>query len=227
MTISTATGTATGSDESFEAPDAGRRGVAGRRFGLVALVLAVVAGLLLGYAGGWLTPKLTRPGDNSAEAGFARDMSTHHAQAIDMGLIAYRSSTDPGIRQIAVDIAVGQQGEVGTMQTWLRDWGLGPTGSQPAMAWMPEGTASLKDGLMPGMATPQQMDQLRSAQGKALDALFCQLMINHHLGGIHMVDAILAKTDNAEVRQVATTMKTTQQTELNNLKALLAKAKAA
>jgi uncharacterized protein (DUF305 family) len=203
------------------APTGGPGAATARRYGVAALALAVVVGLLLGYAGGWLTPRLTRPGDASAEAGFARDMSTHHAQAVDMGLIVYRSSANPGIRQIGVDIAVGQQGEIGTMQTWLRDWGLGPTGSQPAMAWMPDGAAAMKDGLMPGMATPAQMEQLRSAQGKALDALFCQLMINHHLGGIHMVDAILDKTDNPEVVKVATTMKTTQQTELNNLRNLL------
>ncbi|GAB3815069.1 DUF305 domain-containing protein [Micromonospora zhanjiangensis] len=184
-----------------------------------------MVGLLLGYAGGWLTPQLTRPGDTSAEAGFARDMSTHHAQAVDMGLIVYRSSTTPGIRQIGVDIATQQQGEIGTMQTWLRNWGLGPTGSQPAMAWMPDGAASLKDGLMPGMATPAQMEQLRQAQGKQLDALFCDLMIQHHIGGIHMADAILAESDNAEVVKVASTMKNVQQTELNNLRSLLADAK--
>ncbi|MFC4109150.1 DUF305 domain-containing protein [Micromonospora zhanjiangensis] len=195
------------------------------RYGVAALALAVVVGLLLGYAGGWLTPQLTRPGDTSAEAGFARDMSTHHAQAVDMGLIVYRSSTTPGIRQIGVDIATQQQGEIGTMQTWLRNWGLGPTGSQPAMAWMPDGAASLKDGLMPGMATPAQMEQLRQAQGKQLDALFCDLMIQHHIGGIHMADAILAESDNAEVVKVASTMKNVQQTELNNLRSLLADAK--
>jgi uncharacterized protein (DUF305 family) len=214
-------------DESVPGTAAtGGPGVAtARRYGVAVLALAVVVGLLLGYAGGWLTPRLTRPGDTSAEAGFARDMSTHHNQAVDMGLIVYRSSTNPDIRQIGVDIATMQQGEIGTMQTWLRDWGLGPTGSQPAMAWMPDGAAAMKDGLMPGMATPAQLEQLKSAQGKALDALFCQLMINHHLGGIHMVDAILDKTDNAEVVKVATTMKATQQTELNNLRSLLDEAK--
>ena len=217
--------TAEGESVPVAAATGGPGAAGARRYGFATLALAIVVGLLLGYAGGWLTPRLTRPGDASAEAGFARDMTTHHAQAIDMGLIVYRSSTNPGIRQIGVDIAVGQQGDIGTMQTWLRDWGLAPTGSQPVMAWMPDGAASVKDGLMPGMATPAQLEQLRQAQGKQLDALFCELMINHHLGGIHMVDAILAKTDNAEVVRVATTMKTNQQTELNNLHSLLAEAK--
>ena len=54
---------------------------------------------------------------------------------------------------------------------------------------------------------------------------FLTLMRQHHLGGIHMVDAALGATDNAEVVRVANTMKNTQQTELNNLRQLQAQAK--
>ncbi|WP_406072564.1 DUF305 domain-containing protein [Micromonospora sp. NBC_01638] len=210
-------------DEFPTALDEGGRDPA-RRYGVLALAALLVVGLLLGYAGGLLTPRLTRPGDASVEAGFARDMTTHHAQAVEMSLIAYRSATLPEVRQIAVDIATAQQGEIGAMQTWLREWELSPTGSQPPMSWMSDGT-TVKDGLMPGMATPQQMAALRDAQGIEVDRQFLALMYNHHLGGIHMVDAVLDETDNAEVARVAQTMKSTQQTELNNLRQLQAQAK--
>ncbi|WP_433459116.1 DUF305 domain-containing protein [Micromonospora sp. CA-248212] len=210
-------------DETQAGPDEGGRAPA-RRYGLLALTTLLVVGLLLGYAGGLLTPRLTRPGDASVEAGFARDMTTHHTQAVEMSLIAYRSATLPEVRQIAVDIATGQQGEIGAMQTWLREWGLSPTGSQPPMSWMSDG-AAVKDGLMPGMATPQQMAALRDAKGIEVDRQFLTLMYNHHLGGIHMIDAALAETDNAEVVRVAETMKSTQQSELNNLRQLQAQAK--
>ncbi|WP_433263858.1 DUF305 domain-containing protein [Micromonospora vinacea] len=210
-------------DEIPAAPDEGRRAPASR-YGVVALAIMLVVGLLLGYAGGLLTPRLTRPGDASVEAGFARDMTTHHAQAVEMSLIAYRSATLPEVRQIAVDIATGQQGEIGAMQTWLREWGLSPTASKPPMSWMSDG-ATVKDGLMPGMATPQQMTALRDAQGIEVDRQFLTLMYAHHLGGIHMIDAALDATDNAEVVRVAKTMKATQQTELNNLRQLQAQAK--
>jgi uncharacterized protein (DUF305 family) len=210
-------------DEAPSAPQEGGRAPT-RRYGVLALAALLVVGLLLGYAGGLLTPRLTRPGDASVEAGFARDMTTHHAQAVEMSLIAYRSATLPEVRQIAVDIATGQQGEIGAMQTWLREWGLSPTGSQPPMSWMSDG-ATVKDGLMPGMATPQQMAALRDAKGVDVDRQFLTLMYNHHLGGIHMIDAALAETDNAEVVRVAETMKATQQSELNNLRQLEAQAK--
>ena len=204
-------------DTTGETPaDDGARASA-RRFGTLAVALAVVVGLLLGYAGGLLTPRLTRPGDASVEAGFARDMTTHHAQAVEMGLIAFQRGTDQEVRNIGGDIALAQQGDIGTMQTWLRSWGLDPTGSQPRMAWMPDGTEMVRDGLMPGMATPEQMAQLREAQGKDLDVLFLKLMIDHHIGGIHMVDALLDASDEPDVVQAAQTMKNTQQTELTNL----------
>jgi uncharacterized protein (DUF305 family) len=206
-------------DEAPATDDGGRRPA--RRYGLLAVTVAVVVGLLLGYAGGLLTPTFTRPGENSPEAGFARDMSTHHAQAVGMGLMAFQQGQDAEVRQIGGDIATGQQGEIGTMQTWLRSWKLDPTGDRPPMAWMPDGAQSVKNGLMPGMATPEEMAKLRAAQGRAFDVLFLQMMIRHHLGGVHMIDGVLDQSHDDEVRSVAQVMKNTQQTDLTNLQAAL------
>jgi len=194
----------------------------GRRFPTIVVALAVAVGLLLGLGLGWLIPRLSTPGDDSAEAGFARDMSTHHSQAVEMGLLAYRNGENPDVRQLGYDIATAQQGEIGAMQTWLRTWRLNPTGTQPRMAWMPDGQQALENGLMPGMATPEQMDQLRNAKGKDFDILFCQLMIRHHLGGVHMAEAILKATDDPDVVTLATSIKEGQQKEINIFNNLLA-----
>jgi len=191
-----------------------------RRLTLVA-VAALAVGVLLGFGVGWLVPRLTAPGDDSAEAGFARDMSSHHAQAVEMALLAYRNGENPGVRQLGYDIATVQQAQIGVMQTWLRDWGLSPTGSRPRMAWMPDGQQSLENGLMPGMATPQQLEQLRNAKGRDVDVLFCQLMLRHHLGGIHMVDGVLSETSDGEVQGLAEGMKAGQTKEVKILQDLL------
>ncbi|MEV0003938.1 DUF305 domain-containing protein [Micromonospora sp. NPDC050980] len=206
-------------DETPAADGGGRPAV--RRYGLLAVAAAVVVGLLLGYAGGLLTPALTRPGDNSAEAGFARDMTAHHNQAVAMGLMAFRQGQDAEVRQVGVDIATGQQGEIGTMQTWLRSWNLDPTGERAPMAWMPGGAELVKDGLMPGMATADEMAKLRAASGRDFDVLFLQLMIRHHIGGVHMIDGILAEGHDDDVLAVAQVMKNTQQNDLTNLNAAL------
>ena len=186
-----------------------------RRRGLLYGALAVLIALAVGYTAGAILPSLRAPGDDSVEAGFARDMSTHHAQAVEMAMIAYPKATDAEVKSSAYNIALGQQAEIGVMQTWLKDWHLLPTGTRPKMAWMPDGQRTLVDGLMPGMATNTELSQLNNATGKQLDILFCQLMLRHHLGGIHMIDGLLAESHDAQVRDVATTMKRNQQAEID------------
>jgi uncharacterized protein (DUF305 family) len=183
-------------------------------FGLGWLAGALVLGLLVGLAAAFLALQPRTPGDNSAEAGFLRDMSTHHAQAVEMSMIAHANSTSASIVTLSADIALTQQAQIGYMQTWLRDWSLSPTGSRPAMAWMPDSAGSLVNGLMPGMATPDQLAALRKATGKDLDVMFLTLMRQHHLGGIHMAQELLALSDNKDVTWLARTMVTNQQGEL-------------
>ena len=185
-------------------------------------VAAVLVALLIGYGIGLWEPRLTAPSDTSADAGFARDMSEHHAQAVELGMIAYQRATDPEVRVLAGDIATTQQAQIGIMQTWLKHWGLLPTGTQPHMAWMPDGQRALgSNGLMPGMATSEEMAKLRSASGREVDILFLQYMLRHHLGGIHMVDGILAETSNSEVRELAEGMKRGQGGEIKTMTDLL------
>jgi len=193
-----------------------------RRRALLLGALGAVVALLIGHLAGLVTPRFTAPGDNSPEAGFARDMSVHHAQAVEMGMWAYQKATNDEVRQMGYDIALTQQAQIGMMSIWLKDWHLEPTGSRPKMAWMPDGTKELSpDGLMPGMATDDQLEQLHNATGKDVDILFCQLMLRHHLGGIHMIDGVLQESHNSMVRQLAQTMKNNQQADVATLQRLL------
>jgi uncharacterized protein (DUF305 family) len=96
------------------------------------------------------------PGNDSAEAGFARDMMVHHAQAVQMAEIVRDKTQSAEVRLLASDISLTQQAQIGIMQGWLEAWGLPITGSKPAMAWM----GHPMDGLMPGMATPDEIDRL-------------------------------------------------------------------
>jgi uncharacterized protein (DUF305 family) len=191
------------------------------RFGLGTLIAVLVFGLIVGLAAGLLGPRLRTPGDDSAEAGFLRDMSTHHAQAVEMSMIAHANSTNPAIVTLAGDIALTQHGQINYMQAWLRDWHLSPTGSQPPMAWMPDSAGSVVNGLMPGMATPEQMATLRKATGRELDVQYLTLMRQHHLGGIHMAQEVLKLSNNANVTWLAQTMVTSQQGEITLIDTML------
>ncbi|MEU4157582.1 DUF305 domain-containing protein [Actinoplanes sp. NPDC026670] len=190
--------------------------------------VALVVGLVLGVAIGFLVPRGDAlPADDSAEAGFARDMTTHHTQAVEMGLIAYAQASDPEVRTMGVDIALNQQGQIGMMQAWLREWNLQPTGDQPAMAWMPDGADSVVNGLMPGMATPEEMTKLRESKGIEGDRLFLQMMIKHHLGGVHMAQEVVGVSKDEEVVEAAQLTINSQQREMTDMKALQEKLGAA
>ncbi|GAA3426697.1 DUF305 domain-containing protein [Streptosporangium sandarakinum] len=163
------------------------------------LVLAVAFLLVMG--------RNTDPTDASAEAGFARDMATHHAQAVDMAFIARDGSTDEDLRRFAYDIIVTQTAQRGIFMGWLQQWDLEQSSERPPMAWMAGGhghtgsaTTSAK---MPGMATPEELKKLREAAGKDQEILFLQLMIRHHVGGVEMAEALLRQSDRPEVATLA------------------------
>ena len=204
------------SDSLEDAPRSPRRTYA--VLGAIAAVLVLAAGFALGY----LVPTLTRPGDNSADAGFARDMTVHHAQAVEMAMYAFRKSSDTEIQILGYDIATTQQYQIGVMQGWLDGWHLSYSSSSPRMAWMTDGKQSLlPDGRMPGMATTDELNKLKAASGKDFDILFCQLMLRHHLGGVHMADEALTLVKDQRVKTVAGQMKQAQQKEITQLTAKL------
>ncbi|MGH3147024.1 MAG: DUF305 domain-containing protein, partial [Rubrobacter sp.] len=122
------------------------------------LILALsAAAVLLGALALWLYLSGQEPEDGSAEAGFARDMSVHHAQAVEMAEIVRDKTQSEEIRLLAADMALTQQGQIGRMQGWLDAWGLPATGPDPAMTWMGHPT----EGRMPGMASSEEIERLQ------------------------------------------------------------------
>lgn len=186
----------------------------------IALVLLLV--FAAGYSTNTLVGVWSTPDNGSAEAGFARDMSEHHAQAVEMALIAWQRATQPETRTMAYANATAQQTQIGIMQTWLSTWHLTPARAAGPMAWIPGGTRMLgSDGRMPGMASTAELTQLETVNGKHVDVLFCQLMIRHHLGGVHMIDAVLAQSHRPEVRELAQNMKASQQADVATMQRML------
>lgn len=194
------------------------------RRGLVALV--AVAALLAGVGGTLLvqrvvaTPAVTEFG---ADAGFARDMQTHHLQAVEMAMVVRDRSTDDAVRTLAYDIATSQQQQAGQMYGWLVQWGLPQTGERPPMAWVGGEHAAhgTSGGTMPGMATPAQLASLRAASGVEAERIFLRLMIAHHKGGVEMADAALADARTNEVRTLARAISRAQTAEITLMEGML------
>ena len=89
------------------------------RVGVLAVVALVAVAVAVGL---WQWPRV--PADDSAEAGFARDMATHHDQAVEMAFLARDITTDPRLRALTYDIIVTQSAQRGIFMGWLQQWGL-------------------------------------------------------------------------------------------------------
>jgi len=181
----------------------------------VATALIVLTAFLVAFQL-WQTARQA-PGDDSLEAGFARDMIVHHDQAVAMALLIRDRTTDLRIKSLATDILLTQQNQIGQMLGWLNVWGLSATGAQPAMTWMGHPTS----GLMPGMATSEELKTLEGSSGENADRLFLQLMIRHHQGAIPMAEEALARSGNTPVRDLARSILAAQQAEIATMEELL------
>jgi uncharacterized protein (DUF305 family) len=157
------------------------------------------------------------PGDGSPEAGFARDMSVHHAQAVEMTEIVRDRTESEEIRIMATDVALTQQAQIGMMQGWLDVWGLSASGTEPAMAWMGRPT----EGRMPGMASPEEINRLRDLPPEEADELFLRLLIEHHRAAIPMAEAVLDETDYPAVEELAGAIASSQRAEIETMQGML------
>ncbi|QNF94109.1 MULTISPECIES: DUF305 domain-containing protein [Janibacter] len=190
---------------------------------VVALAIGLVAGLALSRVGGD-----DLPGDDSVAAGFARDMQTHHDQAVEMSWIIYDRTDDSLVRSLAYDIARTQESQSGQMAGWLQVWGLSPTGPGKQMDWMRglghEHGATMTlgdDGLMPGMATQAEMTKLKGMRGKAADIYYLQMMIRHHKAGVPMAEAARDNSQNDAVETLAQSIINSQTTEVETMTQML------
>jgi uncharacterized protein (DUF305 family) len=205
---------------------------------LTAVLVAVIAAGLLALGGGLAVAlgigRTEQPAADSVDAGFARDMSRHHLQAVEMANLATTRSTDPDVLRLAFDIASTQTNQVGRMQGWLTLWGL-PLTSGDTMGWMDDAamsghdmsghgmpsTGSADGAVMPGMATEAELAQLRSLSGTPFDVMFLQLMIRHHQGGLEMAQYGQQHAGEAVVRGLARSIAETQTAETTTMEQML------
>ena len=213
----------------------------GRRRSPVAVAIVAVLLLLAVAAVSFSIGRLSTlgeatPGDTSAEAGFARDMQTHHNQGVELALIVRDLTDAEDVRTLAYDITTTQATQSGMMYGWLQEWGLSQAGSEPSMTWMTraalDGGGHGHDGgdevahepgaPMPGLATDDQIARLKTLTGVDAEIYFLQLMIAHHRGAVEMAEAVLDRSTNETVTRFASGVVASQESEIDLMESMLA-----
>jgi uncharacterized protein (DUF305 family) len=201
------------------------------------LIVSVAAGCRSGAPAGAAGPALVQPGApgqptqnispakatdlsrvqaTPADIAFMQGMIGHHAQAIEMtNLLATRTESDD-MRKLAKRIELSQADEIKMMQEWLRNHG---------QAAPSEHEHHMHPGmLMPGMLTPEQMEQLAAARAAAFDKLFLQFMIRHHDGALVMVHDLFATpgaAQDSDIFAFASDVDADQRMEIERMGAML------
>ena len=154
---------------------------------------------------------------------FAQQMVPHHQQAIEMSdVLLAKQRIDPRVTDLATKIKAAQRPEIKQMQDWLSQWGNPP---MPSMA--PGEDHSGHDmggtsGDTMGMMSAEQMTALKNATGVEASRLFLTGMITHHEGAIAMAQIEIGNGHFPPAVELARSIGTTQQQEIDTMKGILA-----
>ena len=165
-----------------------------------------------------------RPAYTAADVAFMTGMIGHHAQAIVMARWAPTHGASESIRTLAGRIDVAQGDEIAMMTRWLRDRRERVPDPSHQMAGHNMPGMAMSDSLMPGMLTPEQMQQLDAAKGPDFDRLFLTFMIQHHQGALTMVDHLFGSPGAGQeptVFRFASDVSADQTTEIDRMRTML------
>ena len=142
-------------------------------------------------------PAASQTEHNEADVEFAQSMLPHHAQALAMVDMTRGRQLDPEVQELADAIMAAQTPEIETMTNWLTSWGEEvPETTRDHMN--AEGHGGGHGGMgdtsdMPGMMSEEEMSELQAADDAEFQAMWLDMMIEHHQGAIEM-----AQTEQAD-----------------------------
>jgi uncharacterized protein (DUF305 family) len=148
---------------------------------------------------------------NEADVRFLSDMVVHHGQALEMAELVPDRASREDVIGIASRINDTQGPEIDMMNRFLEQAG------KPKVD--PKATDAHQG--MPGMATPEQLEALRDADGAVFESLFLQMMIAHHEGALVMVEEVGKNGVNVRVQEIAEDVGITQLDEIERMRGML------
>ena len=183
------------------------------RLVLIVLATAVVTGLFaaaaiwaLGADDESATPM------NAVDVGFLQDMLDHHDQALLISNLYLDDQPQGDAAPYAREVIMVQTRDIGWMEDWLAEEGYSRGApDRTAMEWMGEPTPVAE---MPGMQTPERLQELADATGAEQDRLWFEIMTDHHSGGVHMGDHAAANGAREEIIEFAESVARNQRIEV-------------
>ncbi|WP_017316001.1 DUF305 domain-containing protein [Mastigocladopsis repens] len=155
------------------------------------------------------------PADEYYDLRFIDGMRLHHQGAIAMAKEAEQKSQRREIKSLARNIIVSQNREENELlRKWRQAWY--PKASAEPVAYGGEGKP------VAPMSKEQQksmkmLEDLGSADAE-FDMRFMNAMIVHHEGAVEMAKDALSKSKRPEIKQLAQEIRTSQQTEIDQMK---------
>jgi uncharacterized protein (DUF305 family) len=157
-----------------------------------------------------------------ADVTFMQGMIGHHAQALEMAVMATTHGASPRVALFCKKVLISQRDEINQMKSWLNS--RGQSIPDTAMAMEMPGMTMAGTPMMPGMLTPAQLKQLDAARGTAWDSLFLVDMIQHHRGALVMVAKLFASPgagQEAEIFGYASGVDADQRAEIDRMQQML------
>ncbi|MFF8606650.1 DUF305 domain-containing protein [Streptomyces sp. NPDC015346] len=145
---------------------------------------------------------------NGADFAYTQMMIVHHRQALTMTALVPERARSTQVKKLAERIAAAQRPEIDAMEGWLEGHGG------------PREQSGHDHHTMPGMATEEQLAELRKAKGEGFDTLFLKLMIAHHEGAVTMAAEVLGQGNNVLVEEMANDVIAQQTAEINRMRSM-------
>jgi uncharacterized protein (DUF305 family) len=164
---------------------------------------------------------------NEADVAFATGMIPHHAQALAMVDLTRGRALSPDVQKLTDEIQAAQGPEIEQMVDWLTAW------DEPVPETMRDHANAEDHGMsgddmgddsteMPGMMTDEEMSELEAAQGQEFETMWLEMMIAHHKGAVEMAKDEQADGIFQPAKELAESIETSQQAEIDHMNELLA-----
>lgn len=154
-----------------------------------------------------------------ADVAFVFGMRPHHEQAVDMAEMILAKDPSPQIRTLAEQVRAEQQPEIELLSRMMDRFGA--DGDADADAGGHGGHGGGDMAMHGGMMSQEQMSSFEQATGADAERLFLEMMIEHHRGAMEAADAELRDGRDSEARELAESIRASQQAEIEEMQRLL------